>query len=256
MHKLTFDCQSHPGEVITNICCLKSCLTPLCPDCIDEHNKKHMSEQTQPEIDTLKRVQVMSSNKLESVNSTLANYLAKLNSATNIDLEKTIHKSLSELESIRKKLVDQVNAYFKSLQEEFIAKTQATMNTLPDFSDLKSKINGIMDEVASIRNNIGTANTLEAIKCTINLDSDALYSNVEKWINDAISTMIAMPSNLVFKNNYSAEFFAELRNIVTLETKEVKLVTNERQLNLQLSYKEDKSQALIKSYFDSKFKLT
>lgn len=254
MNRVIFDCQTHKGERITNFCCLRTCLTPLCPDCIDEHNKKHQNERTHPEIDTLKRVQGMCANKMDFVGNNLDEFLNKLNSATNLDLETSVQKTVQDLETIRKRLIDQINSYFKALQEEYIAKTQAAMNAIPDFKDLKAKIEGIMEEASNIRSNLENNNSFEAIKCTINLDSDALFQNVEKWIADAMATMIVLPTHLVFKDNYSGEFFAELKNIVRLDSKEVKLVTNERQLNLKVSQRDDKSQGLVKSYFDSKFK--
>lgn len=254
MSRVTFDCLTHKGEFITNYCCLRTCLSALCPDCIDEHNKKHQNEHTVPEIDTLKRVQGMCANKLDLVGTTLEEFLAKLNSATNIDLETTIQSSLQDLENIRKKLIDQINAYFKSLQDEYISKSQSALSQVPDFRDLKLKIRSIIDEVGGVRTNLDNQNCFDAIRTTINLDQEALFSNVDRWISDAISTMITLPTHLVYKESYYQEFFNELRNMVTLDTKEVKLISNERVLAQKQPQINDRTQGLVKNYFDVKFK--
>lgn len=53
-------CDRHSHEYITNFCCDENCLLPLCPECIDEHNKFHNnSGNNLPEVDTLRRVQQM-----------------------------------------------------------------------------------------------------------------------------------------------------------------------------------------------------
>lgn len=254
MSRVAFDCPTHKGEVVTNYCCLRTCLCALCPDCIDDHNKKHQTEHSVPEIDTLKRVQNMCANKLDLVGNTLEEFLSKLNSATNIDLETTIQSSLQDLENIRKKLIDGINAYFKSLQEEYITKSQSALSQIPDFRELKLKIRNIIDEVGGVRANLDNQNCFDAVRTTINLDQDALFNNVDRWISEAISTMITLPTHLVYKESYYAEFFNELKNMVTLDSKEVKLISNERQLHLKQPQVNDRTQGLVKNYFDVKFK--
>ena len=43
-------CQKHHNELITNICCDKSCLEPLCPSCIDDHITYHTNLKQKPEV--------------------------------------------------------------------------------------------------------------------------------------------------------------------------------------------------------------
>lgn len=254
MNRVQFDCPSHKGEIITNYCCLRQCLSPLCPDCIDDHNKKHQSERTLPEIDTLRRVQMMSANKLDLIGKMLEDFLSKLNSATNIDIEGTIQSSLQDLENIRKKLIDQINAYFKALQDEYISKSQSAVSNIPDFRELKGKIRSLVDEVGGIRNNLENQNCFDAIRTTINLDEEGLKNNVNSWVTDAISTIITLPTHLVYKENLNSEFIKVLASMVTLDSKEVKLISNQQQLSARASMVDDKESGRVRSYFGVKFK--
>ena len=251
---MNLECKIHKDEIITNFCCVRSCLMPLCPECIDEHNKFHQNERTVPEIDTLRRVQMMSRNKLDAITLNLEEAMQKLNSATNIDIEKSVQKSLAELESLRKRLIEQINTYISALQEDYIAKSRAAISQIPDFRELKSKISGLSEEVSQIRSNLESPHTFDAIKCTINLDQDTLQNNVNNWIDEAIKTVIKLPTHLVFDKDYKNEFQEQLKTIVTIDHKEVQLITNEKQLSTRFPGREDKQQGLVRSYFESKFR--
>ena len=41
-------CAYHPSELLTNFCCDKECLMPLCPNCIVEHTEQHFLENNKP----------------------------------------------------------------------------------------------------------------------------------------------------------------------------------------------------------------
>lgn len=48
------------------MCSHPSCLRPLCPDCIDPHNKFHKSTNTFAEIDSIKNIKYMCTKKLNT----------------------------------------------------------------------------------------------------------------------------------------------------------------------------------------------
>lgn len=196
----------------------------------------------------------MSANKLDLIGKMLEDFLAKLNSATNIDIEGTIQSALQDLENIRKKLIDQINAYFKTLQDEYIAKTQSVVSNIPDFRELKLKIRSIIDEVVGVRNNLENQNCFDAIRTTINLDEEAIKTNVNSWVTDAISTIITLPTHLVYKENLNSEFIKVLSSMVTLDQREVKLISNQQQLSARASMIDDKESGRVRNYFGLKFK--
>lgn len=121
MSKMSFTCKTHSEELITNYCCILSCQTPLCPECIDEHNKMHKKQNVFPEIDTINRVKTMCSNKLVFTSKTLEDLLNKLNNAKNLNLDDILQTSLQDLEKHRLRVIEQVNIYFKQIQDEFVS---------------------------------------------------------------------------------------------------------------------------------------
>jgi hypothetical protein len=254
MNKTIFQCQHHPEEIVTNYCCLRYCQTPLCPDCIDEHNKRHKSQGQFPEIDTLNRVRTMCSNQLNFVSKTLEDHLKKLNGATNLNLEDLIQKSLVELEKLKVRLIEQINSYFKAINDEFILKIRSSSTRFPDFKDLKTKMSSIIDELGSIRANLDGPNTFEAIKCTSNLDTNTLIANFDKQVEDALSKSISLPIQFVVNDVNYSNFANELKKIVSVDNKDIKVVTNEQYLNQMAPKRDVNVMNMFKHYFDDKFK--
>lgn len=62
-----------------------------------------------------------------------------------------------------------------------------------NYNDLKSKISNIIDEIGSIRVNLDGPNTFEAIKCSSNLDTNALIGNFEKLVDEALNRSVSLP---------------------------------------------------------------
>ena len=253
MNRGSFPCNTHPEEIITNYCCLRSCQTPLCPDCIDEHNKKHKASGQFPEIDTLSRVKTMCNKQLSLVSITLEDLLNRLNAAAGINLDDIIQRSLSDLEKVKMRLIDQVNSYFRSLQDDFLAKIRSSSTRLPDNAELKTKLSNIIEEVNSIKSNLDGPNTFEAIKCTSSLDTQSLIANFEAKVQEALNRSVPLPTSIVVSDSGFANFSSDLKRIVTLDTRELKMTTNEQYLS-QMPQKKDPNVLLYRSYFDDKFK--
>ena len=115
----TFYCGIHNEEMITNYCCLMGCQTPLCPECIDDHNKRHKLNGVFPEIDTLNRVVAMCEQKSGLVVEELTEMQSRLESATTVDVEDIQSVAFSDLESMKQKLIDQITIFFNNLYEDF-----------------------------------------------------------------------------------------------------------------------------------------
>lgn len=118
----TFYCGIHNEEMITNYCCLMGCQTPLCPECIDEHNKRHKLNGVFPEIDTLNRVVAMCEQKSGLVVEELQEMLSRLDSASTVDVEDIQTVAYNDLEMMKNKLIDQINIFFTNLYEDFSSK--------------------------------------------------------------------------------------------------------------------------------------
>ena len=120
-------CSIHNEEIITNYCCLLNCQTPLCPECIDEHNKKHKSNGIFPEIDTLNRVSMMCKKKSSLIIDELQEMLNRLNSLSAIDSEKMKSNAKTDLDNIKNKIIQQISVFFDNLYNDFVSKINGSM---------------------------------------------------------------------------------------------------------------------------------
>ena len=254
MHNQQFPCNTHPEEIITNYCCLRACLTPLCPDCIDEHNKRHKAKNQFPEIDTIQRVKNMCYNKLSVVSKTLEDHLNRLNSATNINIEDILNKSLQDLDKLKAKMVDQINKYFSQLKDEYVSNLRSSGAQINDFQELRKKIEQVIEELGAIKNGLEGPYLFDSIKNTSNLDSENLLSTFEKMVEEALNKQVSLPTQFVFNEQYFSNFSLELRKIISIDTKNIKVVTNDQYLS-QLGPKRDSNQVMMfENYFNQKFK--
>lgn len=137
MQRQVFQCPLHPEEIITNYCCLTNCLTPLCPDCIDEHIKNHKLKSQVPEVDTLTRVKKMCQNKIRFTNQALGENLERLKNASNLNPQEILKQSLDDLDQLRVKMIDQINHYFNTLEEEFTQQFKLSASKIGGGKDLE-----------------------------------------------------------------------------------------------------------------------
>jgi len=253
MQKHRFICNYHPDEIITNFCCLRTCLTPLCPDCIDEHNKKHKLLGQFPEVDTLSRVKAMCHNRLVVASKTLEDQLTRLNSATNVNLDDIIKKSLNEIENLRINLINQMNSYFKSIQDEYVTKLRGSELMFNDYRGLKEEIASIIEELNAVRYSLDSPNSFESIKNTVKLDTDSLLATFDKQVEDALSKSVSLPIKFVLNEGELQNFQNGLKRIISVFSQDVKVVTNEQYLRQLKPNHNDEISSQNKSYFNSKF---
>ena len=254
MYNQQFPCSTHPEEIITNYCCLRTCLTPLCPDCIDEHNKRHKAHNKFPEIDTIQRVKNMCSNKLSVVSQTLEDHLNRLNNATNINIEDILNESLQDLDKLKDKMIDQINKYFSQLKDEYVSKLRSSGAQINDFQELRKKIEQVVEELGAIKNGLEGPYLFDSIKNTTKLDSEHLLSTFEKMVEEALNKQVSLPTQFVFDEKYFSNFALELRKIISVDTKNIKVVTNDQYLSQLVPKKDGNKCVQYENYFNQKFK--
>ena len=215
-NKNEFYCAVHPDEPITNYCCLLGCQTPLCPDCIDEHNKRHKSNGVFPEIDTINRVTQMCEKKSSMVVDELQEMLERLNSLQCLDVDSLLGNAKNEVDSIREKIIDQINLFFDNLYEDYSSKITGSVKKVMDFGDLKRRLIQVNEEMSNIRDNLYGNNIFEAIKCVSHLDDQSLLQSFEKEIDVAVSKSVQLPTKFGFNEvqakNFTNEFIIWERN--------------------------------------------
>lgn len=115
-------CSMHTEHNITNYCCLMRCQTPLCPECIDKHNKRHKSNGVFPMIDTLHRVTKMCDQKCELVIQDIQHLLDQVNSFQRFDIDHFKKQAQADLERMKQTLFTQISAFFDNMLKDFNAK--------------------------------------------------------------------------------------------------------------------------------------
>ena len=255
MNQHVFECPNHPGESITNYCCLRTCLTPLCPDCIDSHNKLHKARGQFPEMDTMGRVKKMCHDKLSGGIEQLQAQLDRLNSATSVNLEDIIKLSLQDLENLRDNLIGQINEYFQEIKEDYVQKIRASEVNFSDSDELKQKFSSVIEELNAVKYNLDTPSTFDSIRNTVKLDSEMLISAFDRQVEDVLSKHVSLPIKFVFSEEDLLNFQALLRKIVSVFSKDIKVITNEEYLKqMKNQSKTTEVETQNKSYFNYKFK--
>lgn len=195
----------------------------------------------------------MCHNKLAVVSKTLDDYLNRLKNATNINIEDILNRSLQDLDKLRAKLIDQINGYFAQMKDEYVSKLRNSSAQINDSRDLRMKIEQVISELGSIRTGLDGPHLFDSIKNTSNLDSEHLLSTFEKLVDEALNKQVALPIQFVFNEQYFGNFAMELHKIISVDTKSVKVVTNEKYLS-QMPKKDANQISMFENYFNQKFK--
>lgn len=250
--KINFQCPSHPEEIYTNFCCLRQCQKPLCPDCIDHHNKNHRSKNEFPEIDTLTRVKKMCKNKLNFVIKNLEEEKKRLEKAINIDLSDFLKKSILEIDLIKKKFEKKIEDYFFNLKKTFSFEFEKKIKKNSDFENLKKKINEVIFELRTIDKNLENKKMFENIKNTSNLDSEELLATFSKEIDLILSKSVNLPFYFNFDENCLINLEGFLNGFFEVKEKNVDYVVNKENL-IGRKILGGKDLEVMREYFRKKF---
>lgn len=223
----TFYCPTHPNEQITNYCCIRSCHTPLCPDCINDHTKLHKQKKEYPEIDTLSRVKKMCKTKLLYILKILEKDLKKLEKAENLDVEEILYKSLQDLEKLKYKLIEKIENYITKIKEDFTIKFQTSTRKTGNFNEMKTKIRNVGEELKNLHESLFEDRMFESIKNTSNLDSKQLIEFFDKMVLKNIQEKVKVPTQFVFSDEKFRGFEVFLGKIVGVEVVQRKEVVGE-----------------------------
>lgn len=251
MTKTVLNCTAHPEETLTNYCCIWNCLEALCPECIDAHNKQHRCKGEFPEIDTLHRVQMMCGAKLDCLLAKLRQFLSRLQNAVSIDFEQLIGKSLSELEHQRASLVDNINAFFHQLKDDFGTGVRGRVLPHSGTEALKERIARIAEEVESLRCNLDTPRMLDAIGGALRIDADKIEQSFSGQVAEMLSRCVALPVQVVLHDDNFAHLLAELRRSITVEKRELRVVVREQPVR-GLPTRDEQLDRVQREWFENK----
>jgi len=150
-------CTKHSHEYITNYDCIL--LEPICPECLDEHLKRNQQNGIQPEVDTLKKVRTMCSQKASSLADSLEKELSKLGISLNSSPGSMFASLNNDLDDVRRKLHKFIDDYLDTVR-----------------NDLQSKLRGEDGNIGSLGKVLGEIKQMIA---DLRISEKQLFSKLE-----------------------------------------------------------------------------
>ena len=251
----SFQCDIHRNEVITNFCCLKNCLTPLCPDCIDEHNKMHKGNRQFPEVDTLRRVKTMCCKQTTHGIQVIEEELGKLMKYQNMSLEDKIGEGIKDLDVARKLMHEEIDHYFAKLEKEYADIIRRNSSKLFDFKDLIDELHTLLSEMRDLDNQLNSNQLIQGIKRTCSLNMKDLVVTYETRVENALDKVINLPVDVEFSDEDAQGFRRDLEKYVQLKSKPIGIERDPRNsYNNHMSNQLKLTMDETDRYFERKFK--
>lgn len=222
-------CEDHPSEIITNFCCILDCLKPLCPECIDYHNKFHKQNQQYPEIDTLRNVKINCSKKVKAAIISLTQELEKLELKYMINPQEMIDEGLENLKRCREKVLQMVNAFFDNLEVMYKRKLNETIFKGHDYTTIFDKIKNLIQELEFLQTSLESGNnTMSVIKKICLLDLKTLLDKYKAEIQDLIESRTIISTEIMVNESRLSVIESELAKYASLnQTRQGKYGTNQ-----------------------------
>lgn len=123
-------CTDHPSEPFTNFCSHFDCLKPLCPECIDYHNKYHLSQSTQPQISSLKHARQACLKKLKAGIQSLSDEVDNPEIQNLIDPSHHLLEEKRKLSHFRERILYLLDTHLSNLEHSL----QKVSSSLPSSS--------------------------------------------------------------------------------------------------------------------------
>ena len=222
-------CEDHQSEIITNFCCILDCLKPLCPECIDYHNKFHKQNQQYPEIDTLRNVKINCSKKVKAAIISLTQELEKLELKYMINPQEMIDEGLENLKRCREKVLQMVNAFFDNLEVMYKRKLNETIFKGHDYTTIFDKIKNLVQELEFLQTSLESGNnTMSVIKKICLLDLKTLLDKYKAEIQDLIESRTIISTEIMVNDSRLSVIESELAKYASLnQTRQGKYGTNQ-----------------------------
>ena len=210
-------CEDHPNEIITNFCCILDCLKPLCPECIDYHNKFHKQNQQYPEIDTLRNVKINCSKKVKAAILSLTQELERLELKYMINPQEMIDEGLETLKRCREKVLQMINAYFDNLEVIYKRKLNESILKGHDYNSVFEKIKNLIHELEFLQTSLDSGNnTLSVIKKICLLDLKTLLDKYKQEIKDLIESRTIITNEILVNESRLGVIESELVKLASI----------------------------------------
>lgn len=246
-------CNNHRDEIITNFCCLKTCLTPLCPECIDNHNKQHKTHAEFPEIDTLRRVKVMCTKQVNHGINVIEEELSRLEKYNNMSIDDIVNEGTAEMNAARQKMHRIIDQYFDAIEQDYANKIKLNVGKFFDFRDLIEELELLLGELKRLDSQLESNQLIDAIRRVSSLDMREMTITYQSKVDEILDRRLKLPVSVVFNDNDARNFKNDLDKYVRVQEKKIgisKDSVTDRIHSRNLRLENDEANA----YFERKFK--
>jgi len=252
--ELNLQCPAHHGEVLTNFCCIKKCLTALCPECIDDHNKRHKLENVFPEIDTVRRVRTMCSKQIQNAIHVLEEELARVKKFSSMSADDILVEAEKDLSAARKAMHKCIDDFYDNILEDYADKIKQNINKTYDFKDLEEELRVLMLELHTLDDQLKTREMLGAMRKTCSLDMTEVVLTYQERVQKQVDKRISLPIDVDFSEKDKRDFHNDLGKYVRLKNKDIGISMPEAEKNRLHNVVLKMTNDETTSYFSKKFK--
>jgi len=247
-------CPHHPEEALTNFCCIKKCLTALCPECIDDHNKRHKMENVFPEIDTIKRVKTMCSKQVLNAIGVLEEELTRVNKFSSMSADDILSEAERDLSTARKSMHKCIDDFYDTILEDYADRIKQNITKTYDFRDLEDELRVLLTELHSLEEQMRTKEMLSALRKTCSLDMTEVVLTYQEKVQKQVEKRLSLPIDVDFSEKDKRDFHNDLGKYIKLKNKDIGIsmpdFERSRLQNVLLKMTNDETT----SYFSKKFK--
>lgn len=209
-NEIIITCEKHPSQIITHICCLDNCLSPLCVKCMKHHNLYHKQENVFPEIETVEDVREFCCEKLMYI---IEKYNNELDKVKQIGSPRKPDQNLQKLKFYREKLLSFINQYFNDLEEEYEKNIKFNSNEYSNLNNLFDDFQNIVKKLETFLSEIKYKCTLETLQHILIADYQNDYDTMKMKNDEIINNFLSKKMILIFDDSKINHILAEVENI-------------------------------------------
>lgn len=218
-------CSDHDNEPITNFCSHIDCLKPLCPECIDDHNKHHHSQNTLPQISSLKNAKSNCAKKIKAALAALHQELDNPLLTAIVDPQNAIREEIKKVNELREKLNDIIQHYLVGLESNLKKNINKSHSNSNDALEVIEKFKNHIAELESLHKDIHSNNSLGVLKKICGLDLKTMMNKLKADLTRALQKRSTEGVAIVFDESYLDHFKDVLSKLIGL-SKETDLQKN------------------------------
>ena len=242
----SYHCQEHDNEPVTNFCSNMDCLKPLCPECIDIHNKFHHSQSTLPQIASVKNAKSMCGKKLKAALAALHQELENPILNAIIDPTNAIKEEMKKLREVKEKLNEIIDHHLQTLEVNLKKNINRTHTNSNDALEIYEKMKSMISELESLHRDLHTNNSLGVLKKICSLDLKTMMNKFKAEMGRALQKRSSEGVSAIYDDSFTEAFKDILGKLVGL-SKETDIHKNN---NTQISYSSPPKTGSIFFFFE------